>query len=67
MRLEERIRGTVRVEICGAELETLLNACLAEELPLLAPESLDVHTLRLRVWERDLPRLEKPDQGQGFV
>ena len=59
MRLEERIRGTVRVEICGAELETLLNACLAEELPLLAPESLDVHTLRLRVWERDLPRLEK--------
>ena len=59
MRLEERIRGTVRVEICGAEPETLLNACLAEELPLLAPESLDAHTLRLRVWERDLPRLEK--------
>ena len=29
MRLEERIRGTVRVEICGAEPETLLNACLA--------------------------------------
>ena len=57
-RLEESIRGMVRVEICGAEPEALLNACLAEELPLLKPRSIDGWTLRLGVFEHDLPRLE---------
>ena len=57
-RLEESIRGTVQLEIRGAEPETLLNACLAEELPLLAPQSIDAWTLRLSVFEHDLPRLE---------
>ncbi len=59
MRLEERIRGTVRVEIAGAEPEALLNACLAENLPMFVPESLDKHTLRISVWESDLPLLEE--------
>ncbi|MBR0354569.1 MAG: sporulation protein YqfD [Oscillospiraceae bacterium] len=58
MRTEERIRGLVRVEAFGAEPEALLNACLAEDLPLLRPERIDAFTLRLGVFEGDLPRLQ---------
>lgn len=57
-KLEEGLRGCVRLEISGPEPEKLLNACLAEELPLLRPQSVDPWTLRLGCYERDLPRLE---------
>ncbi|MGX8692935.1 MAG: sporulation protein YqfD [Clostridia bacterium] len=57
-RVEESVRGLVRAELCGPEPEKLLNACLAENLPLIRPESLDRWTLRLGVYEGDLPRLE---------
>lgn len=57
-KLEERIRGLVVAELSGPEPEKLLNACLRENLPLTEPESVDRWTLRLGVFERDLPRLE---------
>lgn len=57
-RVEESIRGLVRAEISGAEPEALLNACLMENLPLVRPQSVDRWTLRLGVYEGDLPRLE---------
>ena len=58
-RVEENIRGLVHAEISGAEPEALLNACLLEELPLVRPQSVDRWTLRLGVYEGDLPRLEE--------
>ena len=58
-RVEENIRGLVRAEIRGPEPEKLLNACLAENLPLIRPESVDRWTLRLGVYEGDLQRLEE--------
>ena len=57
-RVEENIRGLVRAELRGPEPEKLLNACLAENLPLIRPESVDRWTLHLGVFEGDLPRLE---------
>ena len=58
-RVEENIRGLVRAELRGPEPEKLLNACLAENLPLIRPESVDRWTLRLGVYEGDLQRLEE--------
>ena len=57
-RVEEKLRGLVRAEISGPEPEKLLNACLAEDLRLIRPESADRWILRLGVYEGDLPRLE---------
>ena len=58
-RVEETVRGLVRAEISGPEPEKLLNACLAENLPLIRPQSADRWTLRLGVYEGDWPRLEE--------
>lgn len=57
-KVEEELRGLVRAEITGPEPEKLLNACLAENLPLVRPQSLDRWTLRLGVFEGDFPQLE---------
>lgn len=57
-RVEEKLRGLVRAEISGPEPEKVLNACLAENLPLIRPEPADRWTLRLGVYEGDWPRLK---------
>ena len=64
-KLEEKLRGLVRAEICGAEPEKLLNACLAEDLPLIRPQRLDRWTLRLGVFEGDFSRLEALAEACG--
>ena len=65
MRIEERLRGLVEAELYCAEPEALLNACLAADLPLLRPRRRDAFTLRLGVFERDLPRLEALAEKRG--
>ncbi len=64
-RVEEKLRGLVRAEISGPEPEKLLNACLAENLPLIRPEGVDRWTLRLGVYEGDLSRLERLAESCG--
>ena len=58
-RIESEWRGLAVVEICGAEPETLLNACLCEGLTPIQPDSLDACTLRMGIFEKELPRLRQ--------
>jgi len=58
MRLLDRIRGIVRVEICGAFPESLLNACAMQAVALWDLESADPYTLRATLEEKQLPLLE---------
>ena len=50
-RIDRRIKGTVRLEVCGACPETVLNACAMNALELMELESIDACTLRLTVYE----------------
>ena len=56
--IEESLRGLIVAELSVPEPEALLNACLAAGLPLQRQRRLDAFTLRVAVFERELPRLE---------
>lgn len=58
MNLTERIRGAVRVEICGAFPESVLNAAAAKAVKIWGVESIDSYTLRFMAFEGDVPALE---------
>ena len=53
-RIDRRIKGTVRLEVCGACPETVLNACAMNALELMELESIDACTLRVTVYESRL-------------
>ncbi len=53
-KIDRRIKGTVRLEVCGACPETVLNACALSALELMELESMDACTLRVTVFESRL-------------
>ena len=59
VRISDRLRGTVWVEIFGAYPAALLNAAAGEGVELWDARSLDANTLRLRSFENRLPALEE--------
>ena len=59
MRISDRIRGVVRLEIFGALPGSLLNAAVNEGGVLWQVESVDANTLRLSCWEGELERLRR--------
>ena len=63
--LESLWKGLLRVELCGAEPEKLLNACANEGLRLMRTRSLDPFTLRASLWEADGERLQALAERQG--
>lgn len=57
-KLYERIKGKIRVEICGAFPEAVLNACALQALLFWDMESVNAYTIRMSVYEKDLPELK---------
>ena len=57
-RIERRIKGALRYELCGVQPEALLNACALEGLPFSELEIVDAYTLRLTIPEDERARLE---------
>ena len=55
-RIYEKLRGRLRVEVCGAYVEGLLNAAALEAVELWEIECVDDYTLRLNIYEPDFPR-----------
>ena len=53
-RIDRKVRGTVRFELCGACPESVLNACAMNALELMELESIDACTLRVTVYESRL-------------
>ena len=50
-RIDRKLRGAVRFELCGACPESVLNACAMQALELMDLESVDACTVRLTVFE----------------
>ena len=57
-RIYEKLRGKLRVEICGAYGEGLLNAAALSAIELWDIECVDDFTLRMNVYEPDYPQLQ---------
>ena len=57
MRIVDRVRGNVRVEIRGVFPEKILNACAMQAVALWDLESLDSYTFRATAEERQLAEL----------
>lgn len=57
-RIYEKLRGRLRVEICGAYGEGLLNAAALSAIELWDIECVDDFTLRMNVYEPDYPQLQ---------
>ena len=55
-RIYEKLRGRLRVEVCGAYVEGLLNAAALEAVELWEIECVDDYTLHLNIYEPDFPR-----------
>ena len=62
-KLYDRIRGTVRAEICGAFPEAVLNACALNAIELWELECIDAYTIRLTVFEQQLEELKAVTEG----
>ena len=65
MRISDRMRGVVRLELFGALPSALLNAAGAEGIALWKTESVDENTLRLCCWEGQLDRLRALSERAG--
>ena len=65
MRISDRIRGVVRLEIFGALPGSLLNAAVNEGSVLWQVDSIDANTLRLSCWEGELERLGRLAERAG--
>ena len=65
MRISDRMRGVVRLELFGALPSALLNAAGAEGIALWKTESVDENTLRLCCWEGQLDRLRALSERTG--
>ena len=59
MGIGRRTRGLVRLELCGAQPEAVLNACALEGVSLMALESVDSYTLRVTVFEKERQQFEQ--------
>lgn len=62
-KIYDRIKGTVRTEICGAFPETVLNACALNAIELWDLECVDPYTVRLTVHEAQLESLQSVASG----
>lgn len=65
MRISDRLRGTVRLELFGAFPVGVLNTAAAEGVELWDAVSVNANTLRLRSFENQLPALERLSQRSG--
>lgn len=57
-KIYEMLRGKMRIEVCGAYVEGLLNAAALEAVELWDIECVDDFTLRVNVYEPDYRRLQ---------
>ncbi len=64
-RISDQLRGIVALEIFGAFPAGLLNAAAAEGVELWNSESRDANTLRVRLFEAQLPTLERLARRAG--
>lgn len=64
-RIERNLRGFVLLDICSAQPEALVNACLQAGIELLESRAVDACTLRVGVFENELKKLETLAQKQG--
>lgn len=58
-KFDRHVKGTVRLEVCGACPEAVLNACALSALELMALESVDACTLRVTVFESRLEEFKE--------
>ncbi|MDO4990254.1 MAG: sporulation protein YqfD [Eubacteriales bacterium] len=65
MRISDRMRGVVRLELFGALPSALLNAAAAGGIALWRAESVDENTLRLCCWEGQLDALRSLAERAG--
>ena len=65
MRISDRMRGVVRLEIFGALPPALLNAAAAGGIALWRAKSADENTLRLCCWEGQLDALRALAERAG--
>lgn len=56
-KIDEKIRGRLEVEVCGAYVEGLLNAAAMSAIALWNVRSVDACTVRLCLYETDYPAL----------
>lgn len=56
-KIDEKIRGRLEVEVCGAYVEGLLNAAAMSAIALWNVRSVDACTVRLCMYETDYPAL----------
>ena len=59
MGIGRRTAGLVRLELCGAQPESVLNACAHDGLRIMALRSIDPYTVALTINARDLPRFRE--------
>ena len=60
-----KLLGLAEAEILGAEPELLLDRCAGRGLPLMAIRRVDGCTVKVRLWERDLPALRELAEACG--
>ncbi len=67
LQLGDKLRGTAKVELLGAEPERLLERCRREGLRLEKIRSPEPCVLRLELRQEELPRLRRTAEGCGFT
>ena len=64
-RISDRLRGSVELELFGAFPAGVLNSGASEGIELWDVQSRDEHSLRLKTFEKNLPRLEQIARRSG--
>jgi similar to stage IV sporulation protein len=57
-KIYEKLRGSLRIELCGAYVEDLLNAAALSAIELWRIECIDSCTVNLSLYEPDYPELQ---------
>ncbi len=64
-RISDRMRGSVELELFGAYPAGVLNSAASAGIELWDVQSRDEHSLRLKTFEKNLPRLERIARRAG--
>ena len=64
-RISDRVRGSVELELFGAFPAGVLNSAASEGIELWDVQSRDEHSLCLKTFEKNLPRLERLARRAG--
>ena len=64
-RISDRLRGSVELELFGAFPAGVLNSGASEGIELWDVQCRDEHSLRLKTFEKNLPRLEQIARRSG--